>query len=180
MDLDMKVESKKYGIRLALKNSTETDLKLHSYVSSAPPLSKLLGMLSRSNEDALSKHDFELPQDSKHGIWIRYRYVDNETRGFDVRIHANFLRSREIEVNTDVYYIHNQEEEKIQSREITYAMYDNKGVTQHQFNGNTFDEDVGEESNFTYSAHVRYDIVKASGWDLCAYIEVSFSMTDIY
>jgi hypothetical protein len=90
-------------------------------VSSAPPLSQLSGMLSCSNDGALDNFDFELSKDSDHGIWIRYCYVGNEARGFNVRICASFPKFPCIVMNTEVYYIDGQEEKKMLSREAVYA-----------------------------------------------------------
>jgi hypothetical protein len=132
MILDARTEPKKYSIRLTLKNSAETDLKLHSYVSSASPSSQLSDMLSRSNRNAPVNLDFELPKDSNHGIWVRYRYLDNAASGFDVHIHVNFSKSQDITVNTDVYYIESQEKEELLSYETTYTMQDTGETIQYQ------------------------------------------------
>jgi hypothetical protein len=175
MSLDRRARPKQHSIRLMVKNFTKADLKLHSYVSSAPPLSQLPDMLSRSNEDATDNLDFELPKNSGHGIWIRYRYVGNEERGFDVQICARFSKPQGIVVNTSVYYIDNQEI-KILSPEANYVMYDTEETTRYQVVDSTFDEEVERANDTVFGADVQYGIVNADGWDLCAAIEVQFLM----
>jgi hypothetical protein len=176
MNLDARTKPKKYSIHLILKNSTEVDMKLHSYVSSAPPLSKLPDILSRSNVDAPDNLEFDLSQDSEHGIWIRYRYTDDKARGFDIRIRIDLSKPQDIDISTDVYCIDGQEEKKTLSREAVYTMYDNGEATQYQVNDSTSDENVESENNLAASAHIQYDIVNADGWDLCAFIEIQLSM----
>jgi hypothetical protein len=73
-----------------------------------------------------------LPKDPEHGIWIRYRYVGNEVRGFDIRVHASFTKSRGVDMNTYVYYVEAKEEEELQSCVTTYTMQDIGGTTQYQ------------------------------------------------
>jgi hypothetical protein len=177
MNLDMMVVPKKHSIRLTLKNSTGADLKLHSYVSSASPLSQLPDMLIHSDEGAFDELDFELPQDSEHGIWLCYRYMNNETKGFDVCIWAIFSKTQDIDMNTDVYYIDGQEEKKIQSHQVTYAMCNIGETPQYQVKDSIFDEDVERENDTVFSAHVQYDTANTDGWDLCASIEIQFLMT---
>jgi hypothetical protein len=186
MNLDTKVEPKKHRIQLTLKNDTEAVLKLHSYASSAPPLSELPDTLSYLNENAPGNNEnvpsvnleFELPQDSNHGIWIRYRYVDNVVCGFDVRISARFSKHRDIDVNTDVYYVEGQGEKKLLSREATYTMYDDGKTTHYQVNECTYDEEVGPSVDTAFGARVLYGTVNADGWDLCASIEAQFLITE--
>jgi hypothetical protein len=176
MNLDARAEPKKHSIRLTLKNFTKEDLKLHGYVSSAPPSFRLPEMLSRSNEDAPNNYNFELSHDSNHGIWIRYRYVNNEVRGFDVRIHASFSKSQGIVMNTDIYYIDNQDEKKVLSREAIYTIHDVGGTTRCQVRDSTPNENIEKDNGLTFSAHIQYDIVNEDGWDLCASIEIQFLM----
>jgi hypothetical protein len=177
MNLDARAEPKKHSIRLTLENSTEADLKLHSYVSSAPPLSQLPDMLSHSNKNASNNHDFELPKDSEHSIWMRYRYVDNEARGFDVRICASFSKSQGIVMNTDIYYIDNQDEKKVLSREAIYTIHDVEGITQCQVRDSTPNENVEEDNGLTFSARVWHGIANEDGWDLCASNKIQFLVT---
>jgi hypothetical protein len=172
MNLDKKAEPKKCSICLTFENSTRTELKLHSYVSSAPPLSKLPDTLSHSNKTAPNNHDFELPQDLNHGIWIRYRYVDDEARGFDVCIHARFSKSQGIDMNTDVYYINGQKEERILSREAIYTMYDVEGTTRCQVSDRTSSGNVEKENDLTFSAYVQYDTADVEDYDLRASIKI--------
>jgi hypothetical protein len=177
MNLDMRAEPKRHGIRLTLKNFTETDLKLHSYVSSAPPLSRLPDMLNYSNEDTLNHLDFEFSKDSEHGIWIRYCYVGNEASGFDVCICASFSKSHGIIMNTYVCYIDGWQEKKILSREAVYTMHNNGGVTQYRVNDSTPNRSVEIVNNLMMSARVRHGIVNTDSWDLCASIDVQFLIT---
>jgi hypothetical protein len=177
INLDIKAGPKKHSIRLTLKNFTESDLKLHSYVSSAPLLSKLPDVLSYSNEDIPDDLEFELPKDSEHGIWLCYCYVGNEACGFDIRIHAKLPKYRDVVVSTDVYYIEGQEEKKVLSREATYAMYKDGEATRYQVNESTYNEEMERAIDTAFSTQVRHSIVNADGWDLCASIEVQFSMT---
>jgi hypothetical protein len=123
MNLNIRVESKKHSIRLTLKNSTCIDLKLSGYVSSAPSLSQLLDMLSRSNGDASGSLNFESLHDSIHGMWIRCRYESSEARGFDIRICTSSSRPQDIVMKTDAYYIDCQYEENILSCEVTYTRH---------------------------------------------------------
>jgi hypothetical protein len=178
MNLDASAGPKKHSILLTLKNSTKTDLKLHGYVSSASPSSQLPNILSHSNKNAPNNLEFELSRDSNHGIWLRYRYVGNEARGFDVRICESFSKTRGTVMSTDVYYIDGQDERKILSREAVYTMRDSGGTTRYQVNDGALDENVERENNSMFSARVRYDIVNADGWDLYAFIEVQFLMTE--
>jgi hypothetical protein len=159
MNLDTMVKSKKRSIRLILKNATGADMKLGGYMSSAPPLSQLPDMLNHSNEDASDNLGFELIQDSEHGIWLRYRYVDNEARGFDIRIHASFSTPQDIAMNTNVYYIDGQDEKNILSREATYTMYNTEEATPYHINVGTPNENVEEADNLKISAYVQHRIV---------------------
>jgi hypothetical protein len=176
MNLDVKAGPKKYSIRLTLKNFTERDLKLHSYVSSAPPLSRLPDLPSYPKEDTPDNLDFELPKDSDHGIWIRYRYVDDEACGFDVRIHAKLPKYRGIGVSTDIYYIDGQGEKRLLSRKATYALYKEGETTQYRVSeGTDDDEEVGRAFDTATGTRVQHDIVNVDGWDLCASIEVQLA-----
>jgi hypothetical protein len=179
MNLDTRAGHKKYSIRLTLKNYTEAGMKLHSYVSSAPPLSKLPDVLSYSNEDTPDNLEFELPKDSEHGIWIRYRYVDDEACGFDVRIRAKLPKYRDVVVSTDIYYIDGQGEKRLLSRKATYdALYEIGETTRYRVSeGTDDDEEVGRAFDTATGARVQHDIVSVDGWDLCASIEVQFLLT---
>jgi hypothetical protein len=176
MNLDAKAEPRKHSIRLTLKNSTNIDLELHSYASSAPPLSQLPNVLSRSNGDTPDNIMFELLQDSSHGIWLSYRHMDKEAKRFDVCIRADFSKTQGIVMNTYVYHIDGRQENMILSREAAYTMYDNRGTIEYQINDSTPNEDIEGENDLAANVRVRYGTVNTNDWGLCASIEIQFSM----